>query len=137
MTRATPDAAPRGEQDGAGRPPAWEFDAEVWLHVPRGADPGGTESHKEGHPDEPAEPAPGSWCFCTLPAEVGEEVALLSGPRRGFGSVRVAVEVGGSAWATSVFPGSEGYVLPLKAAVRRAEGLTPGDVARVRLRLAG
>ncbi|MCM0620827.1 DUF1905 domain-containing protein [Nocardioides bruguierae] len=101
---------------------AWEFAAPVWLHVPAGADAGG-------------EPAPGTWAFCTLPEDVGEEVCLLSGPRRGFGSVRVQVEVGRSAWSTSVFPGSDGFVLPLKKAVRRAEGLEPGDLAHVRLRL--
>lgn len=73
--------------------------------------------------------------FVTLPGEVDEEVRLVSGPRRGFGSVRVEVTCGSSTWATSVFPAAEGFVLPLKAAVRRAELLEVGSPARFTLRL--
>ncbi|MET9259856.1 DUF1905 domain-containing protein [Amycolatopsis sp. NPDC004079] len=54
------------------------------------------------------------------------------GPRRGFGSMRVQVGGGTTTWRTSVFPDStRGYVLPVKRAVRKAEKLDPGDVARV------
>ncbi|GAA4108884.1 DUF1905 domain-containing protein [Nocardioides fonticola] len=94
---------------------AWTFEAELWLW-------------REDRPD--------AWIFVDLPAEVSEEVRELSGPRRGFGSVPVAVRIGGSSWRTSVFPGSETYVLPVKKAVRRAEGLDVGDVATVTLELA-
>jgi hypothetical protein len=54
-------------------------------------------------------------------------------PPRGFGSVRVRATVGGTTWTTSVFPDSTrgAYVLPVKKAVRRAEGLDEGDPADV------
>ncbi|WP_353848675.1 DUF1905 domain-containing protein [Cellulomonas sp.] len=43
--------------------------------------------------------------------------------------------IGTTTWRTSIFPGAETYVLPLKAAVRRKESIEAGDVARIRLRL--
>ena len=49
---------------------------------------------------------------------------LELGQRRGFGSVKVTVRVGGSEWCTSVFPQkSGGRFLPVKKAIQRAEGL--------------
>ena len=79
-----------------------------------------------------------SWVFATVPAEVGEEIADMAPPRRGFGSVKVTVRVGGSEWRTSVFPDSTlgCYVLPVKKAVRRAEGLDVGDSAAFELDVA-
>jgi hypothetical protein len=75
-----------------------------------------------------------SWAFVTLPCDVDEEVRLRSGPPTAFGSVRVEVTVGGSTWRTSVFPDkARGYVLPVKTAVRRAEGLEVGDDVGVSL----
>lgn len=76
----------------------------------------------------------GAWCFVTVPGDVGEEIQLLSGPPRAFGSVRVEVTVGGSTWRTSVFPDkTRGYMLPVKKAVRRAEGLEVGDAVSITL----
>src|SRR3954453_15360990 len=76
--------------------------------------------------------------FVCLPADGGEDVDDLTGAiRHGFGSVRVAVRVGGSSWRTSVFPdaGRGTYVLPVKKAVRAAEHLTAGDDVHVQLQL--
>lgn len=76
-----------------------------------------------------------SWVFLTVPVEVADEIADLAPPRRGFGSVRVRVRIGGTEWRTSVFPDSrvESYVLPVKKQVRRSEKLEVGDVAAVEL----
>lgn len=51
------------------------------------------------------------------------------GPRRGFGGIRVKVKLGKTEWETSIFPDSRSdtYILPLKASVRRAEGIAQGD----------
>ena len=79
---------------------------------------------------------PGSWCFVTVPREDSQDIrdGLVS-PPRGFGSVRVVVEAGGSRWETSVFPdGASGcYVLPIKKAVRVAERVEEGDDLTVTL----
>ena len=73
----------------------------------------------------------GSWHFVTIPEEEAVEIRLesaASGIRRGFGSVRVRATVNGVAWKTSVFPQkSGGYLLPVKAAVRRDAGIAAGD----------
>lgn len=82
--------------------------------------------------------AKASWFFVTVPVEISDEIdARTHGLTNGFGSVRVRVRIGGSEWATSLFPDSkqQAYVLPIKKAVRVAEGIAPGDEARVRIEL--
>lgn len=93
----------------------WEFTAELWEHDGDAA-----------------------WCFVTLPLDVAEEVRLVSGPPRGFGSVRVEVTVGSTTWRTSVFPDkrSGSFFLPVKKDVRRAESLEVGESVAVRLAVA-
>ena len=79
-----------------------------------------------------------TWFFCTLPDDVSDEIEELSASsHRGFGSVRVSVRVGTTTWRTSVFPDSKrkAYVLPLKKAVRTAEGLEEDSRVRVALSL--
>jgi hypothetical protein len=52
----------------------------------------------------------------------------LEGMARGFGSLRVTARIGETSWQTSVFPTREtGWMLPVKAAVRKAEGIVEGD----------
>jgi hypothetical protein len=96
---------------------SYEFEADLWEWEARRTD---------------------SWTFVSVPTDVADEVLELTAPfARGFGSVRVEVTVGGTAWRTSIFPDSKRrtYVLPIKKAVRRAEKLEVGDTARVRLTL--
>ncbi|WP_033262403.1 DUF1905 domain-containing protein [Amycolatopsis vancoresmycina] len=81
-----------------------------------------------------------SWTFVSLPAEEPDDIrARHAGPRRGFGSVRVRVTIGATNWRTSIFPDASrgAYVLPVKRAVREAEGLGVGDVCTVTVELAG
>lgn len=75
-----------------------------------------------------------AWFFTSVPPELSEEIREIPRPYRGFGSVRVRANIGGSEWTTSIFPSSDGsYVLPLKKAVRDAEGLVDGGPVTVRL----
>lgn len=95
----------------------WDFEAPLWLWTARQAD---------------------SWTFVSLPTDVADEVLEVGEPvARGFGSLRVDVTIGSTTWRTSIFPSTQAatFVLPIKRAVRRAEGLEAGTVARVRLRL--
>ncbi len=81
---------------------------------------------------------PAAWYFITLPHDVTDEIdELTEGRQRGFGSVRVRVTVGATTWATSIFPDTKAgsFVLPVKKAVRSAEGLADGDPVAVDLEL--
>jgi hypothetical protein len=76
----------------------------------------------------------GTWHFLTIGGEAGEALSAtalmrrLEGMARGFGSLKVTATIGGTSWRTSVFPSrEEGWMLPVKAAVRKAEGLDAGD----------
>jgi len=81
-------------------------------------------------------PGDAAWHFVRVTPECSEEIRSASGPRVGFGSVRVEAAVGGTVWSTSVFPESRtAYVLPLKRSVREAEGILADDVIDVTLRL--
>lgn len=93
------------------------FDAELWLWDARPSD---------------------SWTFVSLPHEASAEIREVAGAiPRGFGSVRVTVTIGASTWKTSIFPDAKSgvYVLPLKKAVRKAEGVEAGATATVRVEL--
>ena len=84
---------------------------------------------------EAKQPSSG-WIFVSVPPEYTEEIRDLGGPTKGFGSVRVEVTVGATTWRTSVFPESgRGFVLPIKAAVRRAAGVEAGDSIDVALQV--
>ena len=79
-----------------------------------------------------------SWHFITLPFDVTDEIdELCSESKRGFGSVRVRATIGSTSFTTSVFPSNEqkSFVLPVKAAVRKAEGLVEGDQVTVTVSL--
>jgi hypothetical protein len=71
------------------------------------------------------------WYFVTLPTDIADDIAELALPRRGFGSVKVDVTVGATAWSTSLFPDKRAgsYLLPIKKAVRTAQSLDVGDTA--------
>jgi hypothetical protein len=81
----------------------------------------------------------GSWHFITIPADEAVEIRLesaASGIYRGFGSVRVEASINDIAWKTSIFPQkSGGYLLPVKAKVRRDAGIAADDVVTVSLEL--
>jgi len=78
-----------------------------------------------------------SWHFFTVPEEQCQEIRAQSlAHRGGFGSVKVEAQVNHITWRTSVFPQkSGGYILPVKAAVRRDAGIAAGDEIRVELEI--
>lgn len=86
--------------------------------------------------------APASWHFVTIEGEAAEAIRatalmrrLEGGQRRGWGSIRVSATIGDTTWQTSIFPSKEngGYLLPIKASVRKAESLVAGDLISVNL----
>ncbi|MBO6528314.1 DUF1905 domain-containing protein [Erythrobacter sp.] len=61
---------------------------------------------------------------------------LEMGGRRGFGSVKVLAEIGGTRWKTSVFPSKTGeWWLLVGKKVLKTEDLAAGDAAELTLEL--
>jgi hypothetical protein len=88
--------------------------------------------------------APASWHFLTLEGEVAEAINALAlmrrlehGTKRGWGMLKVTATIGETSWQTSIFPAkaSGGWLLPVKAVVRKAEGLVAGDAVEVTVAL--
>jgi len=74
-------------------------------------------------------PGEAAWHFVTLPKKVAKTMNdRFEYLKKGFGSLRVEVTVGETSWRTSVFPDktSGSFVLPLKAQVRKKEGIEVG-----------
>jgi Domain of unknown function (DUF1905) len=97
----------------------FDFEAELWVWDARRSE---------------------TWTFVSVPVDASEEIRAVTGsPSRGFGSVKVRVAIGGSRWSTSIFPSTADglYVLPVKRAIRAAEGLDVGDRAAVTLEVLG
>lgn len=80
----------------------------------------------------------GTWHFLTIDGAAGEALSGTALMRRleksigGFGSLKVSARIGDSVFKTSLFPSKElGWLLPVKASVRKAEGVSEGDVVEV------
>ena len=77
---------------------------------------------------------PAPWHFITVPAE---ECALIEDVSDfvtyGWGMVPATIRIGATEWQTSLYPHEGRYIVPIKAAVRRAEDLAEGDQATVRV----
>lgn len=83
-------------------------------------------------------PSPVAWFFVTIDGLVAEAIRAASpGRTAAWGSVYVSVTIGATSWRTSLFPSKDvgGYLLPVKAAVRKAEQLTEGDLTHLRIAL--
>jgi hypothetical protein len=70
--------------------------------------------------------------FVTVPH--GQSQAIKRAERfltYGWGMIPVQVRIGQTEWKTALWPKDGLYVLPLKDAVRRAEGLEVGQIVQV------
>jgi hypothetical protein len=72
--------------------------------------------------------------FVAVPEAQSAAIAeVAAGVTYGWGMIPVSGRVGGTTFTTSLWPKDGAYLVPLKLAVRRAEGLDVGDVITVRL----
>lgn len=100
---------------------SWDFSGPLWLW--RG-------KAKDGTPTSTA------WHFVTIDGVVADAIRAASpGRSAAWGSVYVRVRIGGTEWQTSVFPSKDvrGYLLPVKAAVRKAQKLAEGDMVALQI----
>lgn len=96
----------------------FEITATVWLWTAAGKD------------------RPMAWHFLTVDGQTSAEIRFAAlGRTGGFGSIPVEARIGTTRWRTSIFPHREsgGYILPLKASVRKKEGIVAGDEVEVSL----
>lgn len=101
----------------------WTFTGPVWIWKGTRAD--GT-------------PSPTSWHFLTIGGEVANAIrAAAPGRSAAWGSVYVKARIGLTVWETSLFPSKQvkGWLLPIKAAVRKKERIAEGDEVTVELRV--
>ena len=77
---------------------------------------------------------PAPWHFVSVPEqECGAIEAASAVVSYGWGMIPVAARIGATGWQTSLWPKDGGYIVPVKAGVRKAEGLEIGDVVAVHL----
>ena len=77
---------------------------------------------------------PSPWHFVTVPEDDCVELEATSAfVSYGWGMIPVQARIGDTGWRTSLFPKDRRYVVPIKAHVRKAEGLEVGDAVTVRL----
>lgn len=65
-----------------------------------------------------------------VPKAYSEQIKEQFGKhRRGFGSIPISITTGKTSWQTSIFPDKKSgcYILPIKSAVRKKEGLENGS----------
>jgi hypothetical protein len=75
--------------------------------------------------------------FVPVPAGLCDEVREIARDvTYGWGMVPVVVQIGGSQWETSLWPKDGGYLVPVRAWVRRVESLEQGVTVSVGLDVA-
>jgi len=76
---------------------------------------------------------PAPYFFVSMPESDSAELKEAARSLIYWGQVPVHVVIGGTAFATALFPRNGRYLVPLKDAVRKAEGIGDGDVVTVAL----
>lgn len=79
---------------------------------------------------------PAPYLFAVMPEPEVEELSLIAREvTYGWGCIAATGRVGATEFTTSLFPRNGGYLVPMKVAVQRAEGVELGDVVRIWLRI--
>jgi hypothetical protein len=77
---------------------------------------------------------PAPYYFVPVPAEESANIRDVAAIATfGWGVIPVEARVGGVTFTTSLFPKDDGYLLPLKNAVRKPQGLSAGDSVAVEM----
>lgn len=93
------------------QPPSYTIKTKVWLWTGKGA-----------------------WHFATVDEKTSEEIKKMFGYLSGgWGSIAAKLTIGHTTWKTSLFPDNKrnGYLIPLKAEVRKKESIKEGDEVEI------
>lgn len=83
-------------------------------------------------------PGMSAWRFLGLPTNEAKEIKEKYGKlAKGWGSLPISATIGETTWESSIFPDkkSGSYLLPLKSAIRKAEGIADTDTVTCTIRL--
>jgi len=78
--------------------------------------------------------SPGGWYFVSLPVEMAAEIrANLKWQEEGWGRLKAMASVGNAEWETAIWFDTkhQTYLLPLKAEVRKREGIEANQIIDV------
>ena len=79
---------------------------------------------------------PAPYHFVSVPLEIAQEIKeLASAVTYGWGMIPVAGKIGNTSFTTSLWAKNGTYAVPLKDAVRKAEGISLDDTVSVELTL--
>lgn len=79
---------------------------------------------------------PAPYYFVTVPAEGSSDIKAISNlVTYGWGVIPVHARIGNTTWTTSLFPKDGLYLVPLKDAIRKEEGLAEGAEATIWLEI--
>ena len=77
---------------------------------------------------------PAPYFFVPVPDEDADALRTVAAAASyGWGMLPIRARIGATEWKTSLFPKGDGYLLPLKDAVRKPAGLDAGDTVEVEL----
>lgn len=91
----------------------YEFSAETWQHG-----------------------ATGGWHFVTLPVEISTEIRThFKWQEEGWGRLKARAKIGSSEWDTAIWFDTKrsSYLLPLKAVIRKKEGIEVNQTIQITL----
>jgi hypothetical protein len=79
---------------------------------------------------------PAPWYFVSTPPVESDAIkAVANMVTYGWGVIPVRVMIGETAWETSLIPKDGGYLVPIKARIRKAEKLNEGDRVTIQLQI--
>lgn len=79
---------------------------------------------------------PAPFVFAPVPPDEADAIAsIASSATYGWGCIPASARIGGTDFTTSLFPREGGYLVPVKVAVQRAEGVDVGDTVQVTLHI--
>lgn len=81
---------------------------------------------------------PAPFYYVAVPDDESDDIhEIARAVTYGWGVIPVRATIGGTSYETSLFPKDGRYLLGVKAAVRRREGLEEGDEVSVRMTVVG
>lgn len=79
---------------------------------------------------------PAPFYFVTVPPEQCQELkGIARSVTYGWGMIPADVWIGNTRWYTALWPKDGGYVVPIKASVRKAEKVAEGDEVTIKLEI--